>query len=308
MLASAMLLAASAFAAEGDNYWYIRGAFNNYLPNGDEEWALMDDDEGEPGVYTGTFTVPAGAFSFNLVNSLEQIFVPMDEEGYASSENVDFSASRTFNGLSVLATDDYEELCYWTDSDWAGGMITVTVNANGNNPAVRIDAIPAVNDFDENYVLTPLNDEGIISIMWNADNIVDAWHNEGVAYLQPVSGDPIELVIVASGREGQVTIIDAVPVGIQIDITSLELADGLYTLVIPAKYIDIESDGYDVTLYNPEIEYTFEYKAETGGISAIQSAAAEGNVFTLQGVKVKDANNLQNGIYIINGKKVMIRK
>ena len=259
LIAASMLLAGTAFAADANGYWYIRGEFNGYNPDGNQEWALMDDDEGKAGVYTGTFTVPAGEFKFNLMNAEDQIFVPMDEDGYTTSENLDFSESLIYHGVSALATDDYEEMCYWMNSGWEGGQVTVTVDSNGNNPSVEIDVIPkqAVGSEDLYKIEGPT--DGLITITW-ADYMV--WPSGSGAYLQPTAGEKIDLY-----RKGTTTgdyqiwlneSDEEIPGHIYVDLNSLDLADGVYTLVIPEGYVDVVSEDYEYFESNPEITFTFE--------------------------------------------------
>ena len=278
------------------DYWYIRGAFNNYSPNGLDEWALMDDDEGENGVYTGTFTVPAGEFSFNLLSPSGAIFIPAT----ISSEEVVFE-NNIYTGSADLAYDETEAAYYWTNADWAGGMITVSIDANTGE--LEIYAFPESNDFNNDYTLTPLNEEGVITIVWNGA-IDDVWYESGNAYLVNADGEEIALAKSIPGQPGQVTLLDSDPYGLSIDITSLDLEAGDYTLVIPAKYIQVVSDDWETWLYNPEISYKFTVES-----TGIQSIGVENGmtIYNLQGVKV-DAKSLNNGLYIINGKKVLIRK
>ena len=264
MLAASMMLATSAFAAEGDTYWYIRGEFNSYNPDYSNTWALMDDTDGDEGVFTGTFTVPAGEFSFNLMNAEGQIFCPMDADMDLTPMVVTFE-NNTFQGLSSLAWDDDEEGYYWSCPSWGGGMITVDVNANSNNPAITIYAIPEggqdESDFNKDYKIYPLTADGETAVFWEAGNIDDMWYESGNAYIIDAEGNETTLVKNLSGQPGQITLVTDDPYGFIIDVTSLELAEGVYTVVIPAKYIQIVSDDWETWQYNPEIRYEIEVTA-----------------------------------------------
>ena len=254
-LATSLLLASTAFAAQGDNYWYIRGAFNNYNPNYSDEWALMDDDEGKANEFTGTFTVPAGEFSFNLMNSEGQIFCPMDDDMDATPMNVVFTDNQFF-GSASLAWDDDEEGYYWKNTSWNGGMITVTVDASGNNPSIQIDAIPNQEVGDsELYVITPY-DDGIIVITWPGYYV---WPSKEGAYVLSETGEETPLVRYKSGIETdyQITIQeDYIPGYISIDLNNLNLPDGEYSVIIPEGYVDIVTEDYDF-YSNPEISVSF---------------------------------------------------
>ncbi|MCH5226463.1 MAG: hypothetical protein J1F16_01390 [Muribaculaceae bacterium] len=95
-----------------------------------------------------------------------------------------------------------------------------------------------------------------------------------------------------------------------------DYADGEYQLIIPEANLLLYTNDYANTYINRE-EVIF-FTVENGKVSGIQGieaapvkAAAQG-IYNLQGVKVsKDASSVSNlpaGIYIIDGKKVMIRK
>ncbi|MCH5223064.1 MAG: hypothetical protein J1E82_03410 [Muribaculaceae bacterium] len=301
LFVSTLLLEGSSFAAQGDPYWYVRGAFNDYAPDFNDEWALMDDDEGDANVYSGTFSVPAGEFSFNLMNSEEQIFVPMNKSMYTTPMVVTFT-DNVFKGNSSLAWDDYEESYYWTCPEWEGGQITISVNASGNNPSITIYAIPEVNEYNDNYTISTLEND-VLAIYWT-DNVDDIWYQEGDAYIETEAGNDITLKKALSGQEGVVYLIDSDPYGLNIDLKALNLSEGDYTLVIPAGYLQIVTNDYEDFLLNPEIRY--EFKVNSTKVTALQNSNEVKSVFNLQGVKV-DPNKLSNGIYIINGKKVIIQ-
>ena len=301
LFVSTLLLAGSSFAAQGDSYWYVRGAFNDYAPDFNDEWALMDDDEGDANVYSGTFSVPVGEFSFNLMNSEEQIFVPMNKSMYTTPMVVTFT-DNVFKGNSSLAWDDYEESYYWTCPEWEGGQITISVNASGNNPSITIYAIPEVNEYNDNYTISTLEND-VLAIYWTG-NVDDIWYQEGDAYIETEAGNDITLKKALSGQEGVVYLIDSDPYGLNIDLKALNLSEDDYTLVIPAGYLQIVTNDYEDFLLNPEIRY--EFKVNSTKVTAIQNSNEVKSVYNLQGVKV-DPNKLSNGIYIINGKKVIIR-
>lgn len=89
---------------------------------------------------------------------------------------------------------------------------------------------------------------------------------------------------------------------------SISLDEGAqYKLVIPAGLVYKVSNPDS---RNDEIVINFTGIQATGinGVSAAQQNASE-NVYTLSGIRVKDnIKNLPTGIYIIKGKKVMVRK
>lgn len=83
------------------------------------------------------------------------------------------------------------------------------------------------------------------------------------------------------------------------------LEDGSYSLIVPAEYvIGTDSDGIEYYSASINVVYVVD---ESTGVSVI-GASLDGNdaIYNLNGVKV-DANKLSKGIYIVNGKKVVVR-
>lgn len=84
---------------------------------------------------------------------------------------------------------------------------------------------------------------------------------------------------------------------------------GVYTLVIPADtFKDYSTEG-DNVVTNPEITATYNVIGESGidSIEADNNAGVE--IYNLQGVRVAtDSQNLPAGLYIVNGKKQIIKK
>ena len=289
--------------AEIPEYWYIRGAFNDYDPAGSALWALMDDDEGENGVYTGTFTVPAGKFSFNLMNPYGFVFIPYDIDNV----EITFEDNKYF-GYADMAWDEYEEMFCWTYPSWEGGNITVTIDSNTGG--IEIYAMPDSPVGGEGYVINgPIDD--IITVMWSDVDDVSALgaYNEN-AYIITSDGENIDLLYAFAGIGGDVSLYsEGTSYGIKIDLSRLNLMDGTYTLVIPAEYLEIVSDDWETWEKSEEIRYEFTYGSSTG-VSGIENDGIY-RVYNLQGVQVMegaDLNNLENGIYIVNGKKIVVRK
>lgn len=287
-------------------YWYIRASFNDFNPESDlEKWALMDNDENDPTeeTYTGTFDVPAGSFSFNLMSDFGYIFVPVDGDYYGMNEEIVFD-NNTFTGLYGMAYDETEEDYTWYCENWPGGQITVSIDSWYN---IEIYAFPVSNEYNEDYTLTEMNEEGVITVYWTGEDVCDIGAGGGeTPYI--TNGDGVKTTLTKNipGQPGQVTIVDSDPYGIVIELASLDLEIGSYTLTIPAKFVEIASDDYDTFGYNPEI--TCSFTITSSGIVNISNNNSVKAIFNLQGQKMNDINSLSNGIYIINGKKVLIRK
>ena len=111
-----------------EEIWYVSGQFNNYNPAGNPDWALtpLEDDDM---VFTGTFTVPEGEFSFNLLSPYGSLFVPINSDYLGETVEVEFT-DNSFTGMTSMAYDETEESCYWTYPEWEGGDITLTLDLN----------------------------------------------------------------------------------------------------------------------------------------------------------------------------------
>ena len=103
---------------------------------------------------------------------------------------------------------------------------------------------------------------------------------------------------------------------VNFNLLGARLQPGQYTLVIPEAFVTIRQYGSNVDSINLTVYYDFtlteDYEIEDGHTSAIESIGSENvveGVYNLQGVKMSnDLKSLTPGLYIINGKKVLIRK
>ena len=101
----------------------------------------------------------------------------------------------------------------------------------------------------------------------------------------------------------EVTIKDG---AVQINLNSLSSGD--YEVLVPEAMFKFEIDGK--TYYSPDIwlDYTVDAKSSVATINRIEKA--DGKVYNLKGMRVGDSNNiegLKKGIYVIDGKKVIIK-
>ena len=85
---------------------------------------------------------------------------------------------------------------------------------------------------------------------------------------------------------------------------------GSYRLIIPARAVYV-TDMEGVT--GPNDEFVVDYRVTEVGIEGVDTEATDLNVYSIDGVCIlrnasaSDVKNLQKGIYIVNGKKVVIR-
>lgn len=89
------------------------------------------------------------------------------------------------------------------------------------------------------------------------------------------------------------------------DLTPDQLPSGYYKLIIPENYVTFEVNGNEIG--NTTISYSFEFTNRAGAVSNIGTDSEKVSFgYNLNGVKV-DVNQMKNGIYVINGKKVLIK-
>ena len=108
-------------------------------------------------------------------------------------------------------------------------------------------------------------------------------------------------------------------IGLLVNFENIDLADGNYTLWIPTGFVTIDPLDYSYSFLEFNEAASYNFKVEDGvvaeGSTAINAIAPVqevlGGVYNLQGVKVADGieglRNLNKGIYIINGKKVLVK-
>lgn len=108
-------------------------------------------------------------------------------------------------------------------------------------------------------------------------------------------------------------------IGLLVNFENIDLADGNYTIWIPTGFVTIDPLDYSYSFMEFNEAASYNFKVEDGvvaeGSTAINAIApiqeVLGGVYNLQGVKVADGieglRNLNKGIYIINGKKVLVK-
>lgn len=157
-----------------------------------------------------------------------------------------------------------------------------------------------------------VSETGVVTVTW--DGVDNVGNNGQVqAYLQTPTGAKEVLNWVDPFFGGEIEPNDDND-GVVIDLTEYLNADGDYLLVLPEGYFNLEV-GDDMFISN---ELVVELTVENGNVtetedgttavdSILNDAKVEG-VYNLQGVKVSnDLNTLAPGLYIVNGKKVLVK-
>lgn len=155
---------------------------------------------------------------------------------------------------------------------------------------------------------------GVIDLAW--DNAEWATYNLGTSdiIMKNEQGAITQLRYNWGGTEpGEVSLVNEAFHGISIDLTKLNLANGSYTLSVPQGYVGL--DGlYGTFVLNAEFTMQFTWKdgdfTEYNGVESIL-LPEDFNVYDLNGLKageIKDLSGLKRGIYIVNGKKILVGK
>lgn len=122
-------------------------------------------------------------------------------------------------------------------------------------------------------------------------------------YMQPseVSYNSVEILLCEVGStSSQIEIVDK----------------GEYTLTIPEGMVNFKKNGkdpYEEGLYSEQLVYTWTVDGSMG-VDSFESDAADLNIYSVNGMLIKrngtkeDLKNLETGIYVVNGKKVFVRK
>ena len=85
------------------------------------------------------------------------------------------------------------------------------------------------------------------------------------------------------------------------------LQDGTYIVDIPAGYLWV-SDIEEGTLESQAITLVYNVEKDSAGVAEFEATTGKNNIYTIHGSKIRDAEikHLPAGIYVINGKKVVI--
>lgn len=142
-------------ATVDDSVWFIRGAFNDYNPNGLAKWALYDqkydlNGENASAYYMGLFEIPSDQLSFNFLDPRNQIFCPYDDQGYEGEEKTFSMANGSYSTNFGKAYPEYgEDEMYCSDPTWKGGNLQFIVDNNTGLVTVSYPQIFVYGEFNE---------------------------------------------------------------------------------------------------------------------------------------------------------------
>ena len=129
--------------------------------------------------------------------------------------------------------------------------------------------------------------------------------NEDKAYLADNNGESVEEATLAAGDN---------PNEIKVTLANEVNTKGTYTLVIPAKMIQQSAGEENPTIvdYAPQLEFIFTV-TDGQSIESTLNGASTAEVYTISGILIKknatreDLKGLKKGIYIINGKNMLVK-
>lgn len=101
------------------------------------------------------------------------------------------------------------------------------------------------------------------------------------------------------------------PTVIEIDLSGLEPGD--YEVRIPAGFVTVDVDGETYLNADLWLDYTIIEGDDENGVDSLTSEKHNSAVYNLKGIRTGDTESLNNGlkpssgIYIVNGKKIIIK-
>lgn len=242
----------------------------------------------------------------------DRIMIPSD---YYELVNIDDTGEITFgnneigNALYLDIRDIIEDYVGYDIEIFFPGYLVIDGNGQPNPPTSYSFEL-------KNLWIDPevTVEEGIVSVLWPysasatynlSDREITLYGPEGYEKeLQFDLGNP---------KNGEVSIINEDNRhGLLINLNSLNLMNGEYLLYVPKGYLVIQDDLQEFIL-NDNVEYRFVWnngEIEEAGIEEITVSENNLIIYDLQGRKMKVTGNLSGlriGLYIINGKKVMIK-
>lgn len=142
-----------------------------------------------------------------------------------------------------------------------------------------------------------------ITLTWTEQSSLQAAFG-GVPVITHVEGDSI----VYTWEMGEDATYSESEAAVTLNLPTTIVEKGTYTLTVPAETFAFYLSG----LYGYNSELTLTYTIDgTLGISNIDANAAagrlDGKVYTVSGMLVKNTANLPAGVYIVNGKKTVVK-
>ena len=276
---------------------------------------LVLTGEGTITLQTADGPIDVKAEDVKLVHANAPVFGD-DEPNASDDEGTEIipDDDETLNALDILNLDSYlEGVTGQVDLVIPEGFVLVNGRAN-DEFSVNVEIYPI---FEGEAAFMLEAETGVVEVTWPGYLASVFNFAQHPAYLTDAKGNNQELSYSnAAADDADITEIksEGESLGLAVNLASLKLADGAYTLWIPSTYVVISSLDFEENWLNGTEYWQFEVKdgaivGESTGINGIDNVKTVEGVYNLQGVKMSnDLNTLAPGLYIINGKKVLIRK
>lgn len=242
------------------------------------------------------------------VNGDGPVYGSYKEEYSNSPVDASFVIQTYFPGMTEGNTPEiYNNALLMREQVPYSGWYTISIpagvvkNAAGlENAAISIGTGIYVNPQNNVvYGMSPVYDINTIMISWSNATSVSINSGDAIEIYNPSNIDETYYLYANSGYRvsGKLVIVD---------LSNLDLDEGVEywmsvregTFWVETEYEEGVNEGYD-----------FPFIYEPSSINTLESAKAADGIYNLQGVKVgNDVNSLNPGMYIINGKKVIIKK
>lgn len=268
------------------------GFFEEYLT---DEYKFTQDED-DPNIYVLN-SCPIVEEDFELINFKygDQFLVPVDVDG---DEIVTFT-DNVYTSKFVISDDDFSG---WTYYNWLGGEISVQLNFETMTIIIKKEK----ENEDILYLRGPFNNYDPAGNETWALNPVE--NDNGVYYgeFEILAGEfefnllsPFGVMIPGEVKSVEMSFDNNVFIGI-VD-TAYKPAEEAMTWSYP-KW---EGGVIAVTVDNNESGLTVKILDDYSAIKKIESVNGEDVIYNLQGVRVN--NPVKGGIYVINGKKVILK-
>ena len=228
------------------------------------------------------------------------------------AEQVPVNAGLLYSFGDPENPDDGDVWCldialYEIDDLWAFDGSTVTViipenvvqNSEGAiNPAQQF--VFEIMPTDTDYTVTPATE----STLSENKSVTISFGDNPIEYLQAyVSARTYE----PAYKDTELKFGEEVKIkdGNKLEIDLSSLPEGEYEVVVPEGYVVVTIEGKKYLSPDIWLEYTLE--AEDSGIGTIKSEGTKA-VYTIEGRKVSDLSKAGTGIYVVDGKKFMVKK
>lgn len=243
-----------------------------------------------------------------FVDDVDSVDLEADLDGVpvACSASIKTVEGGNEDGTGAFTLDvlyiTFEDFLSYTDGTYLTVMIPEGIVANAEDEVnasqtFEIDLFPQVNA----NVLPADNSEldvenALVNISWEGES------------LQLLKGSKVVARNVESGEDILVDVQLGEDASISMDLSKLE--PGKYEIIVPESFVLILTETgviMDSYAINSEIVVTYTLTDKESGVQSLNSDNASLKIYSIDGKNVNNTSALRKGIYIINGKKTMVK-